>query len=274
MIIDSDVLGNEPQAPPVAPAQGTEENVTLSKAAHDALIRERDEARNSERYWAERARSGGNNTPAPAAENDDAPDSREFLDDDDTPAGLEDDTAAKLVDDFASQGVSALTKRGFITAADAKRIAVDTAVKVSRELIGRERQKMTSDAQIVTDFPELKDQTSELFKETAAIYQKALAMDPNAAKTPAALYLAAQAAKASLKGRQAPPASRREEEEHEDDRRRRADAQDGRSRGRSTAEDTSDMLGPEAKELISKMGITEDEYKASAKQFARRSGRR
>lgn len=278
MIIDDEVLGNEPETPPV-PEKGqakTDENVTLSKAEHAALLRQLDESKNSERYWADMARRGGR-APEPAAEPEET-DASEFYDEEDTASNLPDDTPAKLVDDFASQGISALQKRGFVTVAEAKRIAVEAAARVSRELIGRERQKITSDTQLMQEFPDLKDQKSELFQETAKIYQRAVAMDQSAAKTPAALYLAAEAAREKLKAKApAPKAHREDDYEPEDDRRQRAASQDGRSRGRAPQEDT-DMLGPEAKAVIKQMGITEEEYRASQKLMgggrSRQGGRR
>jgi hypothetical protein len=199
---------------------------------------------------------------------------------DDQPAGLEGDTPEKLIDEFASSGVAALSKRGFITAADAKKIAVEAALHVSQELIGRERQKMGTDAQIKTEFPELWDKDSDLFKETAKHYQKAVAMDRNALKSPAALWLAAEAARASL-GRRAPARGEDGYEERgggrepEEDRRARAAAQDGRSNGKHQSDDM-DMLGPEAKEVARLMGVTPEEFQKSRKElgYSSRSRRR
>jgi hypothetical protein len=275
-------LEDEQLETPVVPAAGKEkeakdETVTLSKAEVEALRRDRDEARQSEKYWANIARSGGRQAEQPAEEANDDLDASEFLDEEAGDTGLEGDTPEKLVDDLAARGVSAIAKRGFITAKDAHKIAAEMAIKISRKLIGRERQKITSDTQIMSEFPELKDQSSELFKETARIYQAAVAMDPNAKKTPAALFLAAKAAKASLKQAAAP---RRgddrddNDEERETDRRRRADSQDSRPRGgRGAADEPDDMLGDEARQIIKAMGISEDEYKASLKQ-TRGAGRR
>ncbi len=270
---DSEVLGNEAQET-VVPDKGQEDKVTLSRAELDSLRRERDEARESERYWANQARGNGRQPEPQAAE--DGPDPREFLDEEERPS-IEGDTPEKLIDEFASSGVAALSKRGFITAADAKRIAVEAALHVSQELIGRERQKMGTDAQIKQEFPELWDKESELFKATAVRYQKAVAMDPSATKSPAALWLAAEAARESLKR-----TSTRDEEdngyrngrgEREDDRRARAAAQDSRSNGRQAIDDM-DMMGPDAKEVAKLMGITEKEFRESRKELGMRPRRR
>src|ERR1041384_4468324 len=181
-------LEDEQLETPVVPAAGKEkeakdETVTLSKAEVEARPRDRDEARQSEKYWANIARSGGSQAEHPAEEANDGLDASEFLDEEAGDTGLEGDTPEKLVDDLAARGVSAIAKRGFITAKDAHKIAAEMAIKISRKLIGRERQKITSDTQIMSEFPELKDQSSELFKETARIYQAAVAMATTTTKS-------------------------------------------------------------------------------------------
>lgn len=276
-VIDTDAK----EAPLVPDGQGKdkgkEETVTISKSELASIRRESQERGEAATYWSGLHRNGNGKQEERAEETNDD-DARQFLDET-AVDGIEGDTPEKLVDEFAAKGVAALKSRGFITAADAQKLAVETALKVSREMIGRERQKITSDAQLMTEFPELRDNTSELFKETAKIYQMAVTMDPNAKKTPAALYLAAKAAKAGMK-----PASRDRgddrdrngDREDEDDRRRRADSQDGRTRGRGDVDDRDDLLGEEAKQVIKAMGITEAEFKASQKETAGmgRSGRR
>jgi hypothetical protein len=268
------VIDNNDAPQPVVPSgQGDKDTVTMTRAEADSLRRERDEARESERYWAGLARGAKPAEPAGETEQEDL-DTADFVSDD-ARGDLEGDTAEKLVEEFSTEGVGALKKRGFITAQDAQRLAVDVAAKVSRELIGRERQKLATDTQIMSEFGDLKDPNSDLFKETAKRYQKAVAMDPNAKKTPAALYLAADAARSYLDSKR--PRSRRDDDESdnrpepEDDRRRRADSQDARTRSRPEA-DTDDMLGDEARSIIKQMGITEEEFKASQKTYG--SGQR
>jgi hypothetical protein len=259
----------EQTTPPVVPAETPNDKVTLTRAEVDGLRRDRDEARESEKYWAGVARNGRAAEPAAEPDDDDA---REFIDDE-TPDGIEGDTPEKLVDEFAAKGVAALKSRGFITARDAQKLAAEVAVRVARQMIGQQVTRSTTDAQIMAAYPELKDQTSELFKATAKIYQEAVAMDPSAKKTPAALFLAAKAAKASLKPAPKPREEDDDEPEVESDRRRRADSQDSRPRGRGQVEDHDDMMGPEARQICKDMGITEAEFKASQKTTATR-GRR
>ena len=268
-----EALGNESQQPGAAQGgQGNDDKVTITRTELEAMRRETAEARESERYWAERARGngGGRQPQAESVIHDDGPQASEFLDDE--PATeIEGDTPEKLIDEFAASGVKALAKRGFITASDAKKIAVEAALHVSQEMIGRERQKLGTDQQIMSEFPELRDQTSELFKATAQIYQRAVKMDPNATKSPAALYLAAEAARESLRGRRSPEEEedRGYRREREEDRRARVAAQDGRSNGKQAVDDGMDMLGPEAKEVARLMGITDKEFRDSRKELIR-----
>ena len=251
----------------VPPGQGDktppkDETVTISKAELEGLRRENQERGEAARYWAGVARTSNGNGAAPAeaaGEPEYELDASEFLDAD-APDGLTDDTPEKLVDEFAAQGVNALKKRGFITAADAQRIAVEAAGKVAQVIMGRERQKRVTDDQLLGQFPELRDQNSELFKETAKIYREAVTMDPSAKKTPAALFLSAKAAKQMI-------TSRGPNDEDEQDRLDRINAQDGRTRGRTQVQH-DDLLGEEAKTIISAMGISEDDYKAEKAKLA------
>jgi len=274
---DSGNILREDTSEEKSPPPQQDEKVTLSRAEIDSLRRERDEARESERYWASQARAhagnGNGNSSQPQQEAaDDGPNPDEFLDPNEQQGGIEGDTPEKLVDEFASQGVAALSKRGFITASDAKKIAVEAALHVTQELINRERQKMGTDTQIMSEFPELRDPDSDLFKATAVRYQRAVAMDPNAKKSPAALYLAAEAARESLKRTSKPPPDDDEYEdrgrtrETERDRRARAAAQDSRPNGRQEIDDM-DMLGPEARQVAKLMGITPEEFQKSRKEL-------
>lgn len=278
-VIENEVIETDPQQPVVPDKgqgkEGKEDNVTISRAELESIKRESQEREQAARYW-----SGLHQQSKTAAEPESEDiDPSEFLDEEDVAGqGVEDDTPEKLVNDLAAKGVAGLKSRGFITAKDAQKLAADVAVKVSRELIGRERTKDRSDNTIMTEFRELKDEKSDLFKETAKLYAKAVAMDPNVKKTPAALYLAASAARELLKAK-APARQRNDDDDYnryepETDRQQRIDAQDGRSRGRGVIDATDDMLGDEARDVIRQMGITEAEYKESQKQLSGGRGRR
>ena len=256
---------------PIVPTgQGKEETVTISKADLAALTRDRDEARQSEKAWADYHRSGGAQRTAPEPIVEGLPSADEFPDPEGVEApDLENDTPEKMVDDLAAHGVAALSKRGFITAADALKLAKQVAIEVSSGIVDRRVAKMGTDQQIMQEFPDLRDQQSELFKETGIRYRRAVSIDPNATKSPAALYLAAEAAREAIKART--PANGREAD---DDRQARIDAQDSRSRGRGTTDDESDYLGDEAKQVIKAFGLTDAEFNASRKEVTRPTGRR
>jgi hypothetical protein len=266
-----EVLGNEPQSPREPEGQGKDAKVTISQSELDGLRRERDEARQSERDWANMARRGAEPQTEPAAETDDFDASR--FEDPDLPGLPDGDTPEKLVEDIAKNGLKALKDRGFVSAKEAERIAINAARNVSREIVGQERQKITTDAQIFAEFPELKDQNSELFKETSANYRAAVAMDKGALKTPAALYLSAKAAAQTLKAKAAGSrrtASDDDDTEAEAERLQRVNSQDSRPRGRGNTDDNDDMMGPEAKVLMKAFGLSEAEFKASQKELGRR----
>lgn len=264
---------NQPGVPDKG--QGNKDDyVPLTKDQEASLRRELGESRQSEQAWANFHRNGGANRTAAEPVNE-LPDPREFEVEGETQPGIEDDTPEKLVNDFAATGVAALSKRGFITAADALKLARQEAIKISQEMIGRNNQKSAADQRIVNEFADLKKPDSELFKATALIYREAVEMDPGAAKTPAALFLAAKAAKAQLasaKRDRAADDQPGDAGETADDRRRRADSQDGsRSRGRADSA-ADDMLGAEAREIIKGFGISEAEFKEQ-RQATRTAGR-
>ncbi len=226
------------------------------------LRRERDEARDSERYWAERAR--GTRQP-----DEEEPEREE--EDDDNPE-VTDEKPEQLVDDLTSRGLDALVKRGVITKRDARgliRKEVErTGRKLVREAVAQERQKLTTDAEIMHKFPDLRDDKSALFLKTREIYREVCRRNPDKARDPEALLDAAE--RAQLKLEIESLKSEKPEERH---RRERIAAQDVRGSRGSSFEDDNSPLGPEAKSIISQMGISEDDYNASRKQLGMRRGR-
>lgn len=256
----------------VQDGKGKEQEFT--RAEFESLRRERDEARESEKFWATRARSGDQQ------QTDEEPEQINTADL--VPEITGDSTVDEAIFNDPDKWADAISKgpaaikafvktMGLITGAE----AADIAAKVARRTVDIERQKITSDNIVLRDFKELADPTSDLFKATAVVLKQLVAMDPNARKSPATLYAAAKAAKAELDAKK--PARRAaadadddddryDRPEQEDDRRRRSDAQDGtRNKGRDAVDDM-DMLGPEAKEVIRAMGITQEEFSASAKE--------
>lgn len=254
--------------------QGTGKE-TVSRAEFDRVNRELNEARESEKFWANRAK-GGAKEPVPEPE--DETDPADFVDNSGDKE-LEGDTAEKLVDELSTQGIKALQRRGFVTAADARKIAAEVGVKVAQTLIERTTTKLATDNRLMSAFPELSDEKSEMFKATATIYRELVEMDPGAKKTPATLFAAARVAKAQLKAAEKPEKKARQAEaddeddvydrvEDESDRRRRVAAQDGSRGGRGPrVDDDNDSMGPAAKKIAAAMGLTDDEYRASKQRI-------
>ncbi len=272
-----DVLNLENEVPVTHPAAAPKDGG--DKGGKDAnteriarLERELDESRGDARFWADRAKSGGS-AKADEKADDDTTDGSEFVNAKAGADGIDDDTPEKMVNELAAQGTGALKKRGFITAKDAEKLAADVAVKVANTLIGRARGQMTTEQKLSTEFPELADKSSALYKATAKNYQEACALDPNAKTSPVALYLAAKAAKASL----APASQGRNDDadETEEERRDRARSQDSRPRGRGVVDDRSDSLSDSDRDTIRAFGLTEEEFLASRKEaMSNRPGRR
>lgn len=269
-----ETVEREQIAPVVPPGQGgangKDENVTIPKAQLEALTRSLGEAQGDAKYWAGVARTGaGAGRPAaepPAGEDEQEieVDESEFLDPDALTGLLDGDTPEKLVDEIAANGVEALRKRGFVTAAEAQRIAVQKATevanRVAKSVVSTERNKNATDRQIVGNYPDLQNPESELFQETAKIYREAVAMDPNAKKSPAALMLAAKAAKTIIDARHSA-------QETEEERLERVEAQGGpRGRGRDTA--GNDYMGPETTEILRQMGVSTDDFKVEREKLA------
>lgn len=293
--------GAQPSGAGPSPQGGKgNEEVKLTRAEFESLKRERDEARESERFWANRARSGGQ----AAAEQVDEPE-EQIETGDLVPDVTGEESIDKAIFSDPDKWAEAVSKGpdairayvrslGLVTGKEAAEIARD----VARRTVDVERAKMGTDAKIMNDFPELANPKSDLFKATTVELQQLVAIDPSAKNRPATLYAAAKAAKAGLAAKAAADRGRTRDDDHEDDdrydriddddrggrnrddddegdRRRRIDAQDGRNRSRDT-DDDMDMVGPQAREVIRQMGITEKEYQDSRRELGvgRRGGRR
>lgn len=258
------------------------ETISLTKTEHAALIRERDEARESERYWATRARGGKEDAPPPE---DDAIDTDGLV-----PESTGNEDLDRAIFEDPEKWTEAITKGpkaigqyikslGLVTGAEAAEIAV----KAARQVVESKVQGMQVDAKL-GEFADLKDQESELFQKTAPIYREMVA--DNGGKQSSALMLAAaRIAKAEMKASAPKPKVREEDDVYdrydEDDRKARVAAQGG-NRGRAAAADDTetDSIGPQARELIRQMNsgggpqITEEDFMASRKEIgARRRSR-
>lgn len=271
-MFDNEVLDNETVETPPVPKGQQPETITISKAEYDRIARERDEARQSEKFWADRARGG--KQPAPEVEEDeDAIETADLVPPKVT--GKSDIDEAIFSDpdkwlDAISKGPKAIEalvkKQGFVSAEEAAAIAA----KVARRTVDVERGKITTDNKLMTAYPELSDANSELFKATAKEYAELIEFDPGAKKSPATLFAAAKAAKARLAAEKR--AKGPDEDEYgydrvESDRRSRVAAQDGSRGGRgSRSEEPDDMLGPQAKAIARMMGVTDEEFLAEKRK--------
>jgi hypothetical protein len=243
-------------APPVKPK---DETADLRKRL-EGLEAQNKELIASERYWADKARA-------------DSAGAGEEGDEDEAPPAepLTEEKPEEFIERLTTQGASAieaeLRKRGFIRKEDVEPLAR----KVAREIVNAERGKLTSDAKLVRDFPELQDQNSPLFQATAQIYHQAIQDDPNMMNSPTTLQMAARVAKAELaaKNKGGKPQGESEPSDYRDDReserRRRVSAQQG-ERGVSGTpfEDQEEPLGPEAQRIIrsfGRFGVTEENYR-------------
>lgn len=276
---DEEVLDREAPDKPAAPKDKAE-TVTISKAEWDRTQRERDEARDSEKYWSERARGNGNGKPAPAEKEDPGIEVSDLVPkvtgDKDVDEAIFSDPD-KWLEAIAKgpKAISALIRReGFVNAQEVAEIAR----KVARRTVDVERTKITTDNRLMSKFPELADNTSELFKATAEEYREMIEFDPSSENSPVTLFAAAKAAKARLAG-----ARRRTNDDDdygydragEEERRTRIAAQDGsRGGGRRERADDDERIGPQARAVLEGMGLKEDAFLKARKRVAGIGGSR
>lgn len=263
----------EPAAPAAAepapaggkPAKGGD-SITLTRAEHEALLRERDELRTSERYWADRVRGGKRDAdpePDPEPEEDilaDIPEIEGDIDPD------------KWTDELSSKPKKALEDLGFISK---KRMQAILAKQEERfmsrldQLVGSKisgaQQQMLKDAELLSAYPELNDARSPFFKRTQEVYQELIADEPGLKKG-AGIKIAARMVRAEM-GKQA--ARRASVDE-------RIAMQQGDMGDGGEGED--DELTPYQKEIIRKFNqdggvqIQEEAYKRRAKGGVNRGG--
>jgi hypothetical protein len=228
------------------------------------LRKEREALQQSERYWSEQARSA----KKPKQEQPEVdPDE---VDDEDDEQPLD-----KFIEDLTTKGKAALKKHGFLTRREARELADRRAEKIARQIVGEERSKLSADAELAREFPDLQDPKSDLFKRTAEIYKSETDADPSLKKSTRTLMLAARQAKLELAAknvgkRRSDPEDEGDDYEDVDDaeqeRLDRVRAQSGdRGRRRSAGFDNgNDELDPMQKQICKAMGISEEAYKKRA----------
>lgn len=240
-------------APPApADAAPTAKDMADLRAENARLAKTNGELADSERFWSERARAGEKpepkEAPAPAA----------------TPADEDDyDDPAKFVEALSTKGAKAvagyLKKAGYITKAEAEELATKSA----KAVVDVARASLTADAELIGRYPELKDDTSALFKATAKHVKEMIADDPKLKNSPMVLKTAAKLAKLELA---AADKENKPEETAEEKRQARIDAQSG-SRGRRAAasfddDDDDTHIGSQAREIMDAMHVTDADYLA------------
>ncbi len=211
--------------------------------AKDARINELSE---SERFWAERAKGG---KPAADGEEPEAPEVEEDPD--------------KFAEDLAADGVKALHKRGILGEKQIRELIRTEGAKVAGEILARREQVLTREGELLNKYPDLRDEHSEFFKETAKVLREEFGDAPEFQRTPKALKIAADLV----------AARRPRRSDADDDLSLRLRSQSGRSAPRSMDDD--DGLGSQEREIIRMMGrygVTEKGFKEQ--QQAIRRGRR
>jgi len=245
------------------------ETESISKAELAALRRDRDEARESEKFWADRARNGRE----PVAESKPEPE-------DDEP----DEKTETLVDDFSTKGIKALVDRGLVTKKAAREMVQKEAAKIARQIVGEAQHRERADNTIMSEFADLKNSESELFKATRIEMQRLANLDPEAAKSPIALYAAASTAKAKLDAKAASAKKAKDEDdpdryeyagdEEESIRRLRADSQGAtRSRGGNRQAIDEDFLPSQTRTVLAGM-FPDKTPEEREKLFRRGQGKR
>jgi hypothetical protein len=237
-----------PAAAVVPPAAATPDLATLT-AERDALKAAAAEHENTLRFWYEKAQKAATPEKVAAA-----------------PAVEETD----LLDLITSKGEKGLKdylkKQGFVSADEVDSKVNDKAVQI------------TSEAQLLKDYPDLGDSKSEFFRSTAQFYGE---LKKDGVPERAAMKLAAQQAElAGIRTGKIKTAAQKTEDEKATraaDRAARAAAGAGDHGGRTAAEESDDELTPEQRGIAIKMlagdGVTEDQaiekYKARAKTGVR-----
>lgn len=227
------------------PAKPSDE-VKLSKREYDALLKRQAELEDSERYWAEQAKRGAKVKAAA----------------DDDPEGEQDDDAEDFGDpetfqeEFSTKGMDALVKRGVLTRKQAMGLIREEAAKAANAAVQRETKKLSRDAELLGQFPELKDENAPLTKATAKIFKEMVAEDSSLKGSAAALKAAARIAKKEL-------------EAAEDTRLSRIARQTG-DRGRAASfhdDDGDEGLSPLQAQFARMVGVTSETYEKSRAQL-------
>lgn len=252
----------------------TPETITLTKDEYASLQRQLNETRESEKFWATKARGAQPQAEEPEEEEIDTnglvP---EVTGNDDIDQAIFEDPDKWT--EAISKGPKAIGQYiktlGLVSGAEAAEIAI----KAARQEIQGAVRGMQADSKLVGDFSDMRDPNSDLFKAAAPIYKQLVELN-GGKQTTALLYAAAGQAKATLAAKA--PKPKREDDPYErydeEDRQARADAQ-GARRGKSAPveDDSYSELGPEALAICKQMNISTEDYQKSQKELGTRRRR-
>lgn len=222
------------------------------KKGFDELKRERDELRESERYWSDRARTdkAGEKVKQDEVEKDDLSDLLGDSKDDD---GDND----KFIDELTSDGSAALRKRGFISRKDALELAREVAERVaaraSKKAVGLAEKKIQRGNELIRTFPFIEKEDSEEFKLASGYLKSAVARDPEN-NSSEGLWSACEKARDVI-------AERRKAEDSKGKSKKARMAAQADFGGASGMDDDDDEMSDLEKQTARRFGITDAEYR-------------
>lgn len=241
-------IDSRPAPAPAAAAQQQAPAATGPTAAELQAIREENEALKSQvnqhqetaRYWADKAKNGGEPKPAAAAA-----------------AEGEDEDLLELITTKGAKGLEAfMAKRGFVKASD-----VDARVNTKAGQIAKEQE-------LFTRYPELGDKSTPFFIRTAEVYGQ---LKERGVDQTVAMEMAAEKTELEFirSGKRKTPAQQSDDDKAAREQARldriSAQAGDRDNRGAADAGD-DDKLTDEQKRICKAMGITEEAFIARAKK--------
>jgi len=210
----------------------------------------------SERHWYQQATSSGKKQEPEERE----PEERELE--------IKDDSPERLVEELSTAGIKALEKRGVITRKEARELVRTEAAKIAKQIakdvVSTERVAISRDAELMQEYPELRDQSSPLFQKAGEIFRAMVERNPDAAKDGESLLRAAREAKLLLRI-EALESGRRENADDRDAR-IRAQGDRGRRSGDSFSDDQDDdRMTPRQKAIAAAMGVSDEDYMRTAR---------
>lgn len=182
------------QPDPAKPAKETSGD-TVSKKDLDAALSRIQELESENKFWAAKAKGTAEKLQAKDPEPDDL--DKFFAD-----AWLDEGTAAQLLDEIGEKGVAALQKRGVVTKSQLKGVMaamearlVKKAENIATSRVESARSELNTEAKLLHDYPDLRDETSDFAKAAAKEFAAMVAEDP-ALNNYSGLRLAAKIVKA------------------------------------------------------------------------------